>query len=96
MKFNIILASLSFLVTLTVFSTANAKLVSATQAEGQIINIVPDEEGVNVVIKQSGGLVKAVYIPRSRYNEDLVDRAVQAYNTKTNFKITTKKTEISL
>lgn len=86
MKLTYILAAITMLVaTLTIHSEATAAF-SKRSYEGQVINIVPDEEGTNIMMKVDGEF-HSIYIPRSNFNETLNQKAIEAQRTKTNFKV---------
>lgn len=55
--------------------------------EGQVVNVVPDEEGTNVMMKVKGGEFKSLYIPRSNSNTGVTQKAIDAYRTKRNIKL---------
>lgn len=74
------------LATLVTYNVANATLMKASY-EGQVVNVIPDEEGTNVMMKVKGGEFKALYIPRSNSNIGVTQKAIDAFRTKRHLKI---------
>lgn len=67
------------------FSTQPAAAVMSF--EGQVVNVVPDEEGMNVMMKGRGGDYKSMYIPRSNSNTGVTQKAIDALRSKRNIKL---------
>lgn len=85
MKPSCIAAALTLvLATLAVNQEANAKLTQLH--EGQVLNVIQDEEGTNIVMKV-GEAFKSIYVPRSNKNESITQKAFEALRTKRNFKV---------
>lgn len=89
MKLNHILAALTLLLATFAFHTQATATLPAKTFEGQVMEVNQDEEGSSIVIRTSKGL-QSVYAPRSRANEEVVERALKARQLKTNFKVSTE------
>lgn len=74
------------LATLVTYNVANATLTKVSY-EGEVVNVVPDEEGTNVMMKVKGGEFKSLYIPRSNSNTGITQKAIDAMQTKRNIKL---------
>ncbi len=59
----------------------------AFSLEGQVVNVVQDEEGANVMMDVGGGSFKSIYIPRSNANTGVTQKALDALSTKSKLKI---------
>jgi P pilus assembly chaperone PapD len=55
--------------------------------EGQVVNVVQDEEGANVMMQLGSGAFKSIYIPRSNSNTGVTEKAFDALRTKRNFRL---------
>lgn len=89
MKFTPIIAALSLLLAMFSFSQSVNASLPKTVFQGQVIEVNQDEEGSSIVIKTPNG-IESVYVPRSRSNEALVERAIKAREMKTSFVISTQ------
>lgn len=79
-----VLALLTLLMTtLGSYHAAEAKI----SLEGQVVNVVQDEEGANVMMQVDGGLFKSIYIPRSNSNTGVTEQALDALRTKKSIKL---------
>lgn len=70
---------------LATFGTHHA--LAGLSYEGQVVNVVPDEEGTNVMMKVKGGEFKSLYIPRSNSNTGVTQKAIDAFHSKRNIKL---------
>lgn len=86
MKLTYILAAITLLVATFAMHSEAIAAFSKRSYEGQVINVVPDEEGTNIMMKVDGEF-HSIYIPRSNSNEALSQKAIDAQRTKTNFKV---------
>lgn len=71
---------------LATFGTHQVALATLSY-EGQVVNVVPDEEGTNVMMKVKGGEFKSLYIPRSNSNTGVTQKAIDAFHSKRNLKL---------
>lgn len=90
MKLNHILAATTLLIATLAFQMeASANFQKATY-KGHVIEVNQDEEGSSIVIQNASGLTQSVYAPRSRANEEIVERAIKAREDKATFTISTQ------
>ena len=73
--------------TLVLVSFSTLQATATMSFEGQVVNVVPDEEGMNVMMKGNGGEFKSMYIPRSNSNTGVTQKAIDALRTKRNIKL---------
>ncbi|MES2803457.1 MAG: hypothetical protein V4654_13260 [Bdellovibrionota bacterium] len=90
MKISHILAAVTLLVATLTFHVEASATYSKKTFYGQVIDVNEDEEGASIVVKEANGLTQSVYAPRSRANDQIVERAINAQKTKTNFSISTQ------
>lgn len=90
MKMTYMLAAATLLLATFAFHPeASATLVKTTY-EGHVMDVNTDEEGSSIILKTTSGFTQSVYAPRSRANEEIVERAVKARGNKTIFRISTQ------
>lgn len=90
MKISHILAAVTLLVATLTFHVEASATYSKKTFHGQVIDVNQDEEGASIVVKTANGLTQTVYAPRSRANDQIVERAIKAHETKTTFTISTQ------
>lgn len=79
--------SLALLILLVATFASYDMAKAGVSYEGQVVNVVPDEEGTNVMMKVKSGEFKSIYIPRSNANTEATQKAIEALRTKRNLKL---------
>lgn len=90
MKMTHILAALTLLLATLTFHVEASATFSKKTFQGQVIDVNQDEEGASIVVKAANGLTQSVYAPRSRANDQIVERAIKAREKKSTFTISTQ------
>lgn len=90
MKISHILAAVTLLVATLTFHVEASATYSKKPFQGKVIEVNQDEEGASIVVQAANGLTQSVYAPRSRANDQIVERAIKAQEMKTNFTISTQ------